>query len=50
MIPLDAHTTDTDVSEIAWGADLAQARRHVEIFEFLFELTLRRTQLVPFGG
>jgi len=25
-----------------WGADLAQARRHVEIFEFLFEVVGRR--------
>jgi methylthioribulose-1-phosphate dehydratase len=25
-----------------WGEDLAQARRHVEIFEFLFEVTGRR--------
>lgn len=25
-----------------WGADLAQARRHIEIFEFLFEVTGRR--------
>lgn len=33
-----------------WGADLAQARRHVEIYEFLFEVMLRRTQLDPFGG
>lgn len=33
-----------------WGTDLVQARRHVEIFEFLLELTLRRTQLLPFGG
>lgn len=33
-----------------WGADVAQARRHVEIFEFLFEVLLRRTQLTPFGG
>ena len=33
-----------------WGADLVQARRHVEIFEFLLELSLRKTQLSPFGG
>ena len=25
-----------------WGADLAQARRHIEIFEFLFEVVGRR--------
>jgi methylthioribulose-1-phosphate dehydratase len=25
-----------------WGADLAQARRHIEILEFLFEVTGRR--------
>ncbi|HET8964712.1 MAG TPA: methylthioribulose 1-phosphate dehydratase [Candidatus Acidoferrum sp.] len=25
-----------------WGVDLAQARRHIEIFEFLFEVTGRR--------
>lgn len=28
-----------------WGADLAEARRHVEIFEFLFECVARRIQL-----
>jgi methylthioribulose-1-phosphate dehydratase len=33
-----------------WGTDLVQARRHIEIFEFLLELTLRRAQLLPFGG
>jgi methylthioribulose-1-phosphate dehydratase len=33
-----------------WGQDLAQARRHVEILEFLLELTLHRTTLLPFGG
>lgn len=33
-----------------WGADVAQARRHVEILEFLFELVLRRSALAPFGG
>ena len=27
-----------------WGADLAQARRHVEIFEFLLEVSGRRDQ------
>jgi methylthioribulose-1-phosphate dehydratase len=25
-----------------WGMDVAQARRHVEIFEFLFEVAARR--------
>jgi methylthioribulose-1-phosphate dehydratase len=25
-----------------WGVDMAQARRHVEIFEFLFEVVGRR--------
>jgi len=34
----------------AWGDDLPQARRHVEILEFLFELILHRTRLAPFGG
>jgi len=29
-----------------WGVDLAQARRHIEIFEFLLELSGRR----EFGG
>jgi methylthioribulose-1-phosphate dehydratase len=33
-----------------WGEDVTAARRHVEILEFLFELTLRRTQLAPFAG
>lgn len=28
-----------------WGADLDEARRHVEIFEFLFEVIGRRMQL-----
>lgn len=28
-----------------WGADLAEARRHVEIFEFLFEVLGRRLNL-----
>ncbi len=28
-----------------WGKDLAEARRHVEIFEFLFEVTGRSIQL-----
>src|SRR5262249_28503393 len=30
-----------------WGEDLAQARRHVEIFEFLFEVTGRREFALP---
>jgi methylthioribulose-1-phosphate dehydratase len=33
-----------------WGEDLAEARRHLEIFEFLFEVVARRTQLTPFSG
>ncbi len=33
-----------------WGHGLAQARRHLEIFEFLLELVLRRSQLAPFVG
>lgn len=28
-----------------WGRDLAEARRHVEIFEFLFEVLVRRRSL-----
>lgn len=28
-----------------WGRDLAEARRHIEIFEFLFEVTARRLML-----
>ena len=28
-----------------WGRDLAEARRHVEIFEFLFECVARRMML-----
>ncbi len=28
-----------------WGRDLDEARRHIEIFEFLFEVTARRLQL-----
>lgn len=28
-----------------WGADLAEARRHVEVLEFLFEVTARRRAL-----
>ncbi|MCB0219316.1 MAG: methylthioribulose 1-phosphate dehydratase [Chrysiogenetes bacterium] len=34
----------------AWGADVAQAYRHVEIFEFLFECLARRTSFGPFKG
>jgi len=26
----------------AWGKDVAEARRHIEIFEFLLEVILRR--------
>ena len=33
-----------------WGAGLEQARRHVEIFEFLFECAARRTRFEPFTG
>ena len=29
-----------------WGRDLAEARRHVEILEFLFEVLARRLQLL----
>jgi methylthioribulose-1-phosphate dehydratase len=28
-----------------WGRDLEEARRHIEIFEFLFEVTVRRLML-----
>jgi methylthioribulose-1-phosphate dehydratase len=31
-----------------WGASLAEAHRHVEIFEFLFRLVGRRARLEPF--
>lgn len=31
-----------------WGTSLAQAHRHVEIFEFLFECLARRTPFRPF--
>lgn len=31
-----------------WGATLDEARRHVEIFEFLFECLARRTTFSPF--
>ena len=34
----------------AWGRSLDQAYRHLEIFEFLFELAGRRVPLVPFEG
>lgn len=34
----------------AWGDSLAEARRHVEIFEFLFEVCGRRTAFAPFLG
>lgn len=33
-----------------WGEDLRHARRHVEIFEFLFECLARRVRFQPFGG
>lgn len=33
-----------------WGEDLAEARRHVETFEFLFEVVARRTLFSPFSG
>ena len=32
----------------AWGQSLDEAYRHVEIFEFLFELAGRRVHLIPF--
>lgn len=32
-----------------WGADLAQAKRHVEALEFLFECVVRRHQLTGSG-
>ena len=31
-----------------WGRDVVQASRHVEIFEFLFQLVGRRVRLEPF--
>jgi methylthioribulose-1-phosphate dehydratase len=34
----------------AWGAGVAEARRHLEIFEFLFEVVGRRASLEPFTG
>lgn len=33
-----------------WGTTLEQAHRHVEIFEFLFELVGRRTAFKPYEG
>jgi methylthioribulose-1-phosphate dehydratase len=33
-----------------WGDSLEEAKRHVEIFEFLFELAARRTPFRPFAG
>ena len=33
-----------------WGQDLDQARRHLEVFEFLFECLARRTPFRPFGA
>lgn len=33
-----------------WGTTLEQANRHVEIFEFLFELVGRRTEFRPYAG
>ena len=30
-----------------WGKDVDAARRHVEIFEFLFEVLGRRLQMAP---
>ncbi len=34
----------------AWGESLAEAKRHVEILEFLFECAARRTSFRPFTG
>jgi methylthioribulose-1-phosphate dehydratase len=34
----------------AWGTSLEEAKRHVEIFEFLFECAARRTSFRPFTG
>ncbi len=34
----------------AWGDSLVGACRHLEVFEFLFELAGRRVPLVPFEG
>jgi len=33
-----------------WGRSLEEAKRHVEIFEFLFECVARRTAFHPFTG
>lgn len=33
-----------------WGRSLEEAKRHVEIFEFLFECAARRTPFRPFDG
>ena len=33
-----------------WGGSLEEAKRHVEIFEFLFECTARRTSFHPLTG
>jgi methylthioribulose-1-phosphate dehydratase len=33
-----------------WGGSLEEAKRHVEIFEFLFECVARRTAFRPFVG
>jgi len=33
-----------------WGGSLEEAKRHVEIFEFLFECAARRTAFRPFTG
>lgn len=33
-----------------WGSSLAEAKRHVEIYEFLFECVARRTPFRPFRG
>ena len=34
----------------AWGRTIAEAKRHIEIYEFLFEVVGRRTALAPFEG
>lgn len=34
----------------AWGGSLEEARRHVEILEFLLECLARRTRFEPFAG
>jgi methylthioribulose-1-phosphate dehydratase len=33
-----------------WGGSLEEAKRHIEIFEFLFECAARRTPFRPFAG